>query len=336
MFDKIKYLFWMGVAGILLSCGDSQKGQADFSATKVALSADNLDEELFRAGSVKDVENFLDNHSYLRAGYFTDFQGDSTQLAAHLFEVLGNKDFRSFKSEVDSIIGDKKTVILDPLAAAFERIRENYPSFRSPKIKFIMTGFTGNDLYITDSLIVIGLDYFGGAAARFRPNVFDYQLRRYQKESIVPAILFYMSGKYNKLNPADHTLLADMIGYGKSFEFVKQVLPECPDSLVLGYSEENLQRTYNSQKDIWAYFITNKLLYEKNDLKKQKYIGERPFTVEIGNEVPGGIGRWLGWRIVNKFATEHPELSLPELMNIDNAGYLFQESGYKGEKDEDE
>ena len=337
MFYKIKSLFLIGIAGILLSCdGKDQKDRANLSGTKITLSVENLDDEMFKASSVKDVQSFLDKHSYLKAGYFTDFSGDSTQLASHLFEVLANKAFRSFKNEVDSIIGDKKTVILDPLAGAFDQIRKNYPSFRTPEIKFIMTGFTGNDLYITDSLIVIGLDYFGGPAARFRPNVFDYQLRRYQKEYIVPAIIFFMSGKYNKLNPSDGTLLADMIGYGKSFEFVKQVIPDCPDSLITGYSGENLRRTYNSQGDIWAYFITNKLLYEKNDLKKQKYIGERPFTVEIGNEVPGGIGRWLGWRIVNKFATEHPKMNLPELMNIDNAGYLFQESGYKGEKDGDE
>jgi len=321
-----------------LSCNtdSKQEAESDSGSIQVNISVEDLDKQLFACKSVEEVQSFLDKHSYLTQWYFSEAPVEKSQLSAHLFQILQNKDFQSFKTQLDSIIGDRNTAIINPLKESFQRIAKAYPDFQAPQVKFMVTGFTGNDLYISDTLIIIGLDYFGGPKAKYRPDVYDYQLQRYQKEYIAPSIIFFMSNKYNHVNASDRTLLADMIGYGKGYEFVKQVMPNTADSLILGYSEESLRRTYNSQGDIWAFFVSNKLLYETTDLKKQKFIGERPFTVEIGNEVPGGIGRWLGWRIVSKYMAENPNVTLPELMKNDNAANLLQASGYKGEKDDDE
>lgn len=319
---------------VIFSCKTDRNQTADITSEKASLSIENLDEELFASKSVNDVQNFLNKHSYLPQLYFIG--ADTAQLAGQLYNILQNPSFQGFRNQIDSIIGNRDTTIITPLNNAFNQIKHYYPEFKAPKIKFIMTGFTGSDLYISDSLIIIGLDYFGGLKANYRPDVFDYQLRRYQKEYIVPSIIFFMSNKYNRLNANDPTLLSEMIGYGKGYEFVKQVMPDTPDSLILGYSANNLKRTYNSQQNIWAFFITNKLLYEKNELKKQKFIGERPFTTEIGNRVPGGIARWFGWRIVSEFMKENPDVTLPQLMLRDNAAVILQESGYKGQLDEEE
>lgn len=345
MIIRISQMFYIRILSIIFCSAlflsacktDSKKEAAAVSEPlQFDLSVENLDQQLFDCKSVQEVQLFLDKHPYLTEWYFTDAPVEKAQLPAHLFGILQNKDFRAFKMQLDSLIGDRNAVIIDPLKKSFQQIAKYYPDFKAPEVKFIVTGFAGNDLYISDSLIVIGLDYFGGPSARYRPDVFDYQLRRYQKEYIVPSILFFISNKYNHVNASDRTLLADMVAYGKGYEFVKEVLPDAPDSLILGYSSESLRRTYNSQGDIWAFFVSNKLLYENTDLKKQKFIGERPFTTEIGNEVPGGIGRWLGWRIVNRYMAENPDVTLPELMKNDNAGNLLQASGYKGEKDDDE
>lgn len=330
------FLLIVLIALVQFSCKTDQRKEADTSNIRFELASENLDEALFSCKSVGDVQKFLDDHPYLAKAYFTDAPVGPDQLAAHLFTITQNPDLQAFRAQLDSIIGNRKTRILNPLTDAFKQIKAHYPGFPIPKVQFIITGFAGNDLYISDSLIVIGLDYFGGPAARYRPNVYDYQLRRYQREYIVPSIVFFESNKYNRMNAGDQTLLSDMIGYGKGYEFVKQVMPNTPDSLIIGYSEEDLVRTYNSQTDIWAYFISSKLLYEKSDWKKRKFIDDRPFTTEIGNKVPGAIGRWVGWRIVSRFMAENPGISLNQLMEMDNAGQILQESAYKGQTDEDE
>ena len=62
-------------------------------------------------------------------------------------------------------------------------------------------------------------------------------------------------------------------------------------------------------------------------------MGERPITYEIGEDVPGGIGRWVGWRIVNRLLETNPEMSIKELMENDNPRNILEESGYKGQRE---
>ncbi len=333
---NFQFLFYLLFAFVVLTGCNNQEKQNNETVPDISITSENLDDLLLKSTSVADVQALFRRHPSFQRLYFSDFEGDSIKLAKQLFEIYQNDEFRNFKTQIDSIIGDRNTAIIKPLQVAFSNIKKEFPQFKTPKLVFMMSGFAGNDFYISDSLIVIGLDYFGGSQAQFRPNVFDYQLKRYQKENIVPAIIYFISNRFNKTLLEDKTLLADMISIGKDFEFVKQILPDCPDSLIIGYSADNLRKTYNSQTDIWAYFISQKLLYEKNTLKKEKYIGERPFTMEIGNQVPGGIARWIGWRIVSKYIEKHPKVTLSQLMSMDKALDLFEQSGYNGEKDEAE
>jgi uncharacterized protein YjaZ len=65
---------------------------------------------------------------------------------------------------------------------------------------------------------------------------------------------------------------------------------------------------------------------------KQKYLSERPKTVEVGEECPGRIAQWVGWEIVKKYMATHPDVSLSDLMKNTDAEKIFRESKYKPEK----
>jgi hypothetical protein len=330
---KYSTYFLSVYTGLFLTSCQKDTQQEAVQAISMQVNTENVDAQLFSCQTVEQVQALLDKHPYLSQVYFTDLEIPPTQLAPQLFQLIQNPVLRDFYAELDSLIGDRDQEIILPLTSAFKKIKYHFPSFEAPKVKFMVTGFMGNDLYVSDSLIVIGLDYFGGKNATYRPDVFDYQLTRYQKEYIVPSIVFFIANRYNMVRKDDQTLLTEMIGYGKDYEFVKQVLPQVPDSLILGYSGEALSRTYNSQSEIWAYFVSAKLLYDKTEIVKQKYTGERPYTMEIGPKVPGGIGRWIGWRIVSQYMAKFPETTLPELMGMDHSVDLLQKSGYHGQLD---
>lgn len=303
------------------------------SETKQELPILPLQDELFACQSPEEVLAFLKKYPYLREFYFDNGSESDSLLSQKLYHNIRNKDLFRFKQQLDSLFSDNSGDLADELGSALQSVKSTFPDFKIPRVMTLVSGFMGKDLYLSDSLIIIGLDYFGGPSARYRPDVYEYQLRRYNKESIVPSILLILSDKYNYSNPEDRTLLGEMVGYGKAFEFVKKIVPQTPDSLIIGYSQENLDRTYSSQTELWAFFINNKLLYETNELKKQKYVSERPYTNEIGPEVPGAIGRWIGWRIVSLYQEKHPDIGLPELMKNGNAVQILQESGYKGQTD---
>ena len=124
-------------------------------------------------------------------------------------------------------------------------------------------------------------------------------------------------------------MLADMIFYGKAYYFASRTMPDVPDSVLIGYSGEEMKDVEAHQQVVWAHFVENQLLYETSHFIKKKYLEERPKTLEIGDKAPGRIGIWLGWEIVKQFMEENPEISLPELMATDDAQKIFTQSKYK-------
>ncbi|MGV3559973.1 gliding motility lipoprotein GldB [Larkinella arboricola] len=305
------------------------------SKTEELVTIERPEQELFSARKPEDVRQWLADHKDIARLYFgtTRFDQD-TVLVNELLKRVNDKELGVLYQQVNAEFGTMGD-IRDQLTEAFNRIQENFPDYKPPRVATMISGFMGQDLVLSDSLIVIGLDYFAGPRAKYRPlGLPAYILRRYQKQFIVPTLVYTQSERFNKSNPQDQTLLADMIYYGKGYVFTKAMLPETPDSLIIGYTEQQLTQTYNVQSDIWAYFIDAKLLFEVNPAVKNRYLAERPFTAEISSKSPGAIGRWLGWRIVGKYFDEK-EPGIKALMDNPNAPQIFEQSGYKGFKDEE-
>ncbi|MGF7219204.1 hypothetical protein GGR92_005386 [Spirosoma lacussanchae] len=295
-----------------------------------------LDRQLFSSPLPDSIRAFLNRNPAVAQLYFNANETTTdTALVRELSNRIANPALNELNKQVQQEFGDM-TDLQNQLAEAFTNIRKDFPDFRNPKVVTLVTGFMGPDLVVTDSLIVIGIDYFAGPTATYRPQGPQfpaYILRRYQKDYIVPAIVFAISDKYNATNRADQTMLADMVYYGKGYVFTKTMLPDVADSLVIGYSDKQLTETFNAQDIVWGHFIDNQLLYQTNPAIKQRYLNERPFTAEIGQGCPGAIGRWLGWRIVGQYHDEHTSVGIAELMRNADARQLFEQSGYKGQKE---
>lgn len=302
------------------------------------LPIQRLDQQLFAAKSPDSVRAFLNRNPAVAQLYFNaNGAGNDTALVRELTNRINNPALNELYQQVQTEFGDLSD-LNNQLFEAFANIKKDFPDFRVPTVATAVTGFElGPDLLVTDSLIVIGLDYFVGPKAKFRPQGPQYPqyiLRRYRKEYIVPAIVFALSDKYNATNQADQTMLADMIYYGKGYVFTKTMLPEVADSLVIGYSDTQLTETFNAQDIVWAHFIDNQLIYQTNPAIKGRYLNERPFTAEIGQRCPGAIGRWLGWRIVGRYHDEHDDVGIADLMRNTDVRQIFEQSGYKGQIEE--
>ena len=51
------------------------------------------------------------------------------------------------------------------------------------------------------------------------------------------------------------------------------------------------------------------------------------FNLDIDKKSPGGIGRWLGFKIVNSYMN-HNQITVDQLLNIDHYT-IFKNSKYK-------
>lgn len=299
---------------------------------------DRLDQELFAAKSPEQIRAFLAKNPIVTQLYLqTDETVNDSSLVAELHHRVNDPELNVLYKQVQDEFPAEHSDLAKQLGEAFTNIKKSYPDFKAPRVVTMATGFMGPDMVVTDSLIVIGLDYFVGPKAKYRPRgpeIPQYILRRYAKGYIAPAVVFALSHKYNATATADQTMLADMVYFGKGYVFTKAMMPEVADSLLIGYSDVQLTETYNAQDLVWAHFIDKQLLYETRPDVKERYMNERPFTAEIGARCPGAIGRWVGWRIVGRYFDKQTNPGITNLMANTDAKKLFQESGYKGQKEE--
>lgn len=332
--SNIRFIFFIFLVSFCWACNTSPDAfeRPDVSDISVEVDIIRLERDLFSATSKNEVKSFLEqNKPFAQKFLRLDEYPHDSVVANQLYSLIKNPSLDTVYQESQQVFGEMETIRQD-FETAFKYIKYYYPDFEAPTIYTIVTGF-GNDLFVSDEMIVIGLDYFLGEQAAYRPaQIPNYILRRYTPAHVVPTCMLLLSQQYNAIDQDDQTMLADMIFYGKSYYFTDFVLPETPDSLLIGYTAEEMNGVQANERVIWEHFLKNELLYESNHMVKKKYLDERPNTLEIGNKAPGRIATWVGWQIVKDYMRRKEDVTLPELMANPNARQILEESKYKGSR----
>jgi len=302
----------------------------DTKSITVDLQFESLEDSIPAITSKQQLVDFFSRNPTLRDFVFgREAYPNDSAFINELYARFSNPHFDSLLLETNKVFGDLSELKAE-FNNAFVNLKYYYHDFQPPKIQTIITGLE-TDLFVTDTLVVVGLDYYLGKGAKYRPNMYEYMLRRYEKNFIVPSVmlLYGIDSRLNETDLNDRTVLAEMITYGKAYYFAKQMLPCVPDSVFIGYSSDEIAGARANQDLIWKKLVEDEVFYSTSAKIRQKYIAERPKTFDVADQAPGRIGTWVGWQIVNSYASRKPELTLPELMLIKNAKQIFDESRYR-------
>ena len=124
-----------------------------------------------------------------------------------------------------------------------------------------------------------------------------------------------------------------MIYYGKQLYLKDVWIPGSTDYQKIGYSEEEFKWILENETDIWRYFIENEILYSTDQKLLNRFIYPAPFSkfyLEIDNESPGSVGKYVGWQIVRSYMKEN-STSIQQLMILEGEE-IFKKSKYKPKK----
>lgn len=322
---------------LLFACSEKSDCERapNVSNIPVSINIKRNERELFQKNDKNQIINFIKTNNDLAENFLqaSDFAND-TVLAEQLLKIVTDENIKVLYKETQEEFSDIN-YLTEQFVQAFKFAKYYFPNFQAPEIHTMVTGL-GNDLFVSSNQIIIGLDFFIGDKATYRPVDFpQYILNRYRKEYIVPSSILLMSSNFNATERNDNSVLADMIFYGKAYYFTKKMLPCTPDSLIIGYTSEEIENVEKNQGTIWAHFVDKQLIYETNPFIKSRYLDERPKTPEVGNKAPGRLGNFLGWKIVQKYMKENPEVTLSQLMQTKDAQLILNNSKYKPQNNSD-
>ncbi|MEM6299329.1 MAG: hypothetical protein AAF740_11640, partial [Bacteroidota bacterium] len=303
----------------------------------VKWSLERADKAMVNAQSVEELQAYFSEHQRfgkLGMGLGLRPEGDGPFYKS-MMRLANDPKIDSLYEKCENVYGEDLNELEQEFDEAFSRLKSYYTDFQPPNVYTVVTGL-GYDLMLRDSLLIVGLDYYLGnehfpvaPPDPYGVPLPKYIWQRYEPATIVPHSMLFLVNRYAEKDPADRRLINEMITWGKILYLAQKVMPEKSPHLLIGYTEQQWVDTEASAAQVYRFFVEQQLFFEAGREAKTKYIQERPFTGELSGRAPGRLGVWLGWKIVEAYMEKNPETSIQDLMAMQDAQKIFEESRYR-------
>jgi hypothetical protein len=222
------------------------------------------------------------------------------------------------------------TELTSGIEDCFKRYKYYFHKRQVPEIITYISGF--NQSAVSDeNLLAIGLDKYLGRNEEFYKELgglYEYMLINMHKDKILSDCMRLWAKTEFEFNDSVNNLINNMIYEGKIMYFVEAMLPCQPDTLKWGFTEPQMKFCINNEKQMWAYIIENKLVFNTDRFRINQFIREGPFTKDFTRESPARAAVWLGYNIVSAYMRKNKKLDLRDLMYENDYMKMLNESGY--------
>lgn len=326
----------MLIGFILVSCKNNRFDDIDISRSEVNIEVRRFDKDLF-AIKTDSVEVQLPALKE-KYGQFADlfFEGiirigkpENPQyyqfLRSFLTDTMVSNAYRKSQSNFKNL-DDLNVALTD----AFRRYNYHFPTRKIPAVISYVSGYNLS-VAIDEDVVAVGLDRYLGAST---PQYKLLGIPRYMANKMIPEkipsdiIRSWLYGEFAYNDSVDN-LLSNMIYEGELIYITKHLLPNEPEHLIHGFSEEQLKWCEKNEADMWTHLIENKLLFTTNTLEINKFINDAPFTSGFPQESPGRAAVWIGYRIVESLMQRNEQMTLEDLMSIRDYQKVLNMARYK-------
>jgi hypothetical protein len=273
-------------------------------------------------------------HSYAADILAMPEQGKSDSLYTNSMKLLlSYEPFINLYQIVDSAYHDLSKEEQE-LTKAMSIYKAQFPNAVIPEFVTFISEF-GYANIIYDSIIGIGLDMY--LNERLRPFYLglefpEFFIKKLQRDYIIPNVIKAMAtGLYEEQSTKDKRFLAMMLVEGKIRYFTKALLPDVHDTIILGYSAEQLQWCKDNEKEIWKHFAEKELLFQAEQSNFIRYFNDGPFTSAEGVPAESApmLGSYIGLQIIRNYINQNPLVTLSQLMEETDFDKLLKMSNYK-------
>jgi len=307
----------LSISLLFFSCNNTDKVAAEVEKIPLELKVSRFDRE-FAGATPERLPELRKNFPYLFPApdsVWIAKMNDSLQI--ELFQEVGNT-FNSF--------GDEEA----GLTLLFKHIKYYFPEQPTPTVITVTNDVDYNNrIILTDTLLFIGLDNYLGPQHRYYGGFQRYIAKSLDRNYMVSDAASAFAKKVVP-RPRDRTFLARMIYFGKELYLKDKVMPAANDWDKIGYSQEELEWALANEEPIWRNFIEQEHLYSTDNNLSQRFLDQAPFSkfgLELDNESPGRLGRYIGWQIVRAFM-ENNIISLKQMLTMSEEE-IFKKSNYK-------
>ncbi len=332
-------IIWVGLQNS--GCG---KGTniPDVSGVEVDVPLRRFDRDLFAL----DTNHIAEGLQALRARYpefaplfFGEILGaDDPRIApqgpeAYIRGFITHPPLRRLYDTCQIVFSDMEDIHRE-FEQAFRFFKYYFPDQPVGDVTTFLSEYTLMSFVYGDNRLAVGLDFFLGEDYPYaaynpgNPNFSSYLTRTFNKDHLV--LKAFIPLVQDLLGPTPGQRLLDhMIHKGKELYILDRLLPYAPDTVIMEYSREQWDWVQANELDIWAYLLSEDLLYSVKWNEFRKLVEYSPHSPGMPPEAPGRTAAFIGWRIVDSYMQRHPQTTLPELIALRDAQSLLDQARYK-------
>ena len=333
-----KYIILLFFPVLLFSCKGGDK--ADISNINLTIDLMRLDKDLFNISP--DTTEIKKNLPTLREKYGSFFELYSQNIIHH----IGNSSSETYPAYLQSFLMDKSvqagwqkskevfaddTEMIKNITIAFKHFKYYFPDKMIPKVYTYISGF-GESMALADSLVGISIDkYLGADYEGYDMLSFSKYLSRKMYKEKIPSdcVKAWGIGEFPFTDDGGNNLISKMIYEGKLLYFTKMMIPNEADTIIFGFTKNELKWCKENEKNMWAFLIEEKLLFSTDHLTIVKMTEEAPFTSLFPPESPGRACNWIGYQIVKRYMERNKDVTLAQLMEDNKHIRIYEKTRYK-------
>ena len=315
-----------------------KKNIPDVSKIAVNLSVQRFEQNFFKLDTL-NPEPSLDSLQKKYPSFINDFlynilgsvpQKDSVLKTVVFFKKEYQPVYNESQKQYNSIAEVEKQI-----KQSFQFVRYYFPEYKLPASVITFIGpFDGTANALTSSGMAVGLQSYLGKDYPAYQSVYISQVYPAYKSRTFEAPYIAVNCVKNIIDDIypDKTvgrpLIERMIETGKRLYLLDAFMPYTADTLKTGYTKNQYEDCLSNEKNIWAFFVQNNLLYETEPSQISIYVTEGPGTPELSNTAPGFIGQFVGFQIVKEWMKKNSSKNLQDLLKTP-AQQIFNEAKYK-------
>jgi len=219
---------------------------------------------------------------------------DTTEVYYEIFneEYLKPDGIRWLMDTTALVFNDMSNIERE-FEQAFQFYRYYFPDAYLPDI-YTFTSAYGVAIGLTEEKLLIGLDMFFGPdyADYYGPPVdlYRYILRSQTPDHIVAKSMMAMVDDKLGEDPEGLQLIDFAIHEGKKHYLLGLLLPYAHDTVIIDMSKEHLNWCHENEGQMWAFFVSEDLLYSSDVRQINRYIRPSPTSPGMPPESPGRTG----------------------------------------------
>lgn len=312
---------------MLIGCSDERWG-ADTSVVDYEAEFIRLDQEVFRiapAEALHEHSLLLEKYGLIYADYIEDVlhtgKADNAMTASLLMHFSTDPHWRGLQDHLERSFQNLEP-FEDELEKAFKRYAVFFGESQLPMLVSYNSGYNVG-VYPTDTWLGVGLEWFAGTDHRWvqqlPPTLFpQYKRDKMKPEYLVPnALRGWLLYRFRE-RLTDEEMLAEMVYAGKAAYLTQVLLQETDEQRIMNFTDAQMEWCREKEYEIWKNVVERDLVFSSDAMEINKMLNDGPFTPGLPQESPGGIGKWLGYRMVQHFMDRNSDVKLPELMQMND------------------